>query len=205
MQMNLTKPIEGGRVNGLKHIHAYLLVCSLAVILQPLHGFAQQNSAPPNQRDGQHDFDFELGNGKTHISRLQHPLTGSTTWIQMNGTKVVKKVWDGRALLEEIQADGPMGHFEGLTLFLYNPRTHKWSMNFATSSGGTLSVPAVGEFKNERGEFFDQEPLNGRSILVRIVYADISPDSHHFEQAFSDDGGKTWEPNFIATLTRQKD
>jgi hypothetical protein len=74
MQMNLTKPIEGGRVNGLKHIHAYLLVCSLAVILQPLHGFAQQNSAPPNQRDGQHDFDFELGKLEdAHIAPATSP------------------------------------------------------------------------------------------------------------------------------------
>lgn len=83
--------------------------------------------------------------------RLQHPLTGSSTWIELNGTVVVRKVWDGRAQLEEIEAEGSTGHFEGLTLFLYNPQSR-----------------------------------------------------HRFEQAFSEDGGKTWEPNFIATLTREK-
>lgn len=61
----------------------------------------------------------------------------------------------------------------------------------------------IGEFKNGRGEFYDQEPaLQGRSVLVRQVWSDITATSHHFEQAFSNDGGRTWEPNFVATLTR---
>jgi len=156
------------------------------------------------ERDGSHDFDFNLGTWKTHISRLQQPLTGSTTWTTMEGTVVVRKVWDGRAQLEEIEADGSAGHFEGLTLFLYNPQSRQWSLNFSNSNDGSLGQPSVGEFKNGRGEFFDQEPFNGRAILVRIVWSDITPDSHRFEQAFSDDGGKTWEPNFVAMLTREK-
>ena len=156
------------------------------------------------ERDGQHDFDFNIGTWQTHIKRLVHPLTGSSTWIEMNGTVVVRKVWDGRAQLEEVEADGSGAHHESLSLFLYNPESRQWSINFAGSKDGSLSPPAVGEFKNGRGEFFDQEPFNGRSILVRIVWSDITPDSHRFEQSFSDDGGKTWEPNFTATLTRVK-
>ncbi|MGD0544770.1 MAG: hypothetical protein ABSB65_10195 [Candidatus Acidiferrales bacterium] len=161
-----------------------------------------QNS--PTGRDGQHDFDFNIGTWHTQIKRLVHPLTGSTTWVEMNGTVVVRKVWDGRAQLEEIEADGSSGHFEGLTLFLYNPQSHQWGQYFSKSNDGTVAQPAIGEFKNGRGEFYDQELFNGRSILVRIVWSDITPDSHHFEQSFSDDGGKTWEPNFTATLTRVK-
>jgi hypothetical protein len=122
----------------------------------------------------------------------------------LNGPVVIRKVWDGRAQIEEIEADGSSGHFEGLTLFLYNPQSHQWSLNFSNSSDGTISTPAVGEFKDGRGEFYDQEPYNGRTILVRVVWSNITPDSHHFEQSFSDDGGKTWEPNFTATLTRAK-
>jgi hypothetical protein len=190
-------------MNSLKRIKTYLLVCSLAFLLQPLHALARLN-AEAKTRDGQHDFDFNIGAWNTHIKRLRHPLTGSTTWVELNGTVVVRRVWDGRAQLEEIEADGPTGHFEGLTLFLYHPQSHKWSQHFASSSEGALSVPTIGEFKNGRGEFFDQEPFNGRTILVRVVWADIPPDSHSFEQSFSDDGGKTWEPNFMATLTREK-
>jgi hypothetical protein len=197
-------------MNALKHIRAYLLVCSLVVVLQPFQGLAQQNSAAtrtalqhaPTERDGRHDFDFEIGTWKTHLKRLLHPLAGSTTWVEYEGTTVVRKVWNGRANLLELEADGPAGHFEGLNLRLYNPQSHQWSLNFANSNSGAISQPTIGEFKNGRGEFFDQETLNGRAIFVRFVISDITPNSTHFEQSFSDDGGKTWEVNWIATDTR---
>jgi hypothetical protein len=161
----------------------------------------QAKTAP---RDGQHDFDFEIGTWKTHVRRLVHPLTGSTTWVEYEGTTVVRKVWNGAANVLELVADGPAGHFEGMNLRLYNPESRQWSLNFANRNGGTLGQPTVGEFKNGRGEFYDQETLNGRAILVRFVISDITPDSCRFEQAFSDDGGKTWEINWIATDTRVK-
>jgi hypothetical protein len=174
-------------------------------------GASSQNAAPtsaPQQkqlkRDGQHDFDFSFGIWKSHISRLQHPLTGSKTWVTLEGTKSVRKVWDGRAVLEEIEADGPNVHFEGLSLFLYNPQAHQWAEYDANSKDGVLGQPSIGEFRNGRGEFLDQEPFNGRAILVRIVWSGITATSHRYEQAFSDDGGKTWEPNLVATLTRQQ-
>lgn len=102
----------------------------------------------------------------------------------------------------ELEVDGPAGHIEGLSLRLYNPQSRQWSLNFSNSNGGTLSPPTIGEFKNGRGEFFSQETLNGRAIYVRFVISDITPTSSHFEQAFSDDGGKTWEINWVATDTR---
>ena len=168
-----------------------LLLSGAIAALAPLQGVAQQ-----------HDFDFEIGNWKTHLSRLVHPLTGSTTWVDYDGTTRVRPVWNGRANLLELEADGPSGHIEALSLRLYNPESHQWSINFANSKGGTLGTPTIGEFKHRRGEFYDQETLNGRSILVRFVISDITATSCHFEQAFSDDGGKSWEVNWIATDTR---
>jgi hypothetical protein len=197
-------------MDALKRISICVLAGILVVFAQPLHAVAQQNSEasknslPRSERDGQHDFDFEIGTWKTHLRRLAHPLTGSTTWIEYEGTTVVRKVWNGRANLLELEADGPGGHFEGLNLRLYNPESHQWSLNFANSNGGAMSQPTIGEFKNGRGEFFDQETLNGRALLVRFVISDITPDSCHFEQAFSEDGGKTWEVNWIATDSRVK-
>src|SRR5258708_27289133 len=200
-------------MNPLRHFRTYLLACSLVLVLPPLKGHAQQNtdasktvSQPAiTQRDGQHDFDFEIGTWKTHLRRLLHPLAGSTNWVEYEGTTVVRKLWDGRANLVELEADGPTGHFEGLNLRLYNPEAHQWSLNFASSSGGTLTQPTIGDFKDGRGEFYDQETLNGRAIFVRFVISDITPNSCRFEQAFSDDGGKTWEVNWIATDTRLQD
>jgi hypothetical protein len=139
------------------------------------------------------------------MKRLKHPLTGSAEWVDLHGTVAVRKVWDRRAQLEEVEADGPNGHFEDLRLFLYNLEAHQWSLNFANSKIGVLGVPpTIGEFQNGRGEFYDQETYNGRTILARIVWSDITADSHKFEQAFSDDNGKTWEPNVVAYLTRAK-
>ena len=194
-------------------IGSYFALCAIGCLLQtlptimqaaPVAARAQQLPPQLPRHDGQRDFDFNLGTWHTQIRRLEHPLTGSSAWVEMQGTVVVRKVWDGRAQLEEIEADSPSGHFEGLTLFLYNPDAHQWSQIFSKSSDGTVSEPAIGEFKNGRGEFYDQEPYHGRTILGRIVWSDITPNSHHVEQAFSDDGGKTWEPNFVATLTREK-
>jgi hypothetical protein len=155
-------------------------------------------------RDGQRDFDFEMGSWRTHLRRLQRPLTGSTSWVEYNGTTVVRKVWDGRANLVELDVDGPAGHIEGLSLRLYNPQARQWSLNFSNSAGGMLTAPVIGEFRNGRGEFYGQDTLNGRAILVRFVITVVNPDSAHFEQAFSDDGGKTWEVNWIATDTKVK-
>ena len=156
------------------------------------------------ERDGQRDFDFEIGTWTTRLSRLLRPLTGSTTWVEYAGTSVVRKVWDGRANLVELVVDGPAGHLEGLSLRLYNPETRRWSLNFSNSRTGTLSPPAIGEFRNGRGEFYSEETLNGRAILVRFVISDITPVSARFEQSFSADRGKTWEVNWIAIDTRVK-
>jgi hypothetical protein len=151
---------------------------------------------------GEHDFDFHIGVWKTHLKRLLHPLTGSTTWVEYDGLTTVRRVWGGRSNLLELHAKGPAGSFEGASWRLYNPQSHQWSLNFANSGSGIVTAPTVGEFANGRGEFFDQEDLGGRAILVRFVISDITPTSVHFEQSYSADGGTTWEVNWIATDTR---
>jgi hypothetical protein len=180
-----------------------LLSCTFAVAVKPDRALADDK--PPAPRDGQHDFDFEFGTWKTRLSRRLHPLTGSSTWVEYQGTTVVRKVWNGGANLVELDVNGTAGRIEGLSLRLYNPGPRQWSLNFSNRRGGTLSPPTIGEFRNGRGEFFAQDTLDGRAILVRFLISEITPDSCRFEQAFSDDGGKTWEVNWIATDTRIKD
>jgi hypothetical protein len=200
----------------IKHIRIFLMACTVMVGLHPHRGFAQQDSDPAKaslqhaarEHDGRHDFDFEIGTWKIHLKRLDGRLTGSTNWVEFDGTSVTRKVWDGRADLEEFETDSPAGgHIEGLTLRLYDSQTHQWSLYWATSKSGAMGAPTIGEFKNGRGEFFDTEPSgpNGRSILCRFVWSEITPNSAHFEQSFSDDGGKTWEVNWITDQTRVQD
>jgi hypothetical protein len=201
----MQKICNGKTMNLSRDIGISFLLLAVICLLQSRPGFSQSapSRAPsPQSRDGQHDFDFELGTWKTELSRLLRPLTGSATWVEYTGTSVVRKIWDGRANLVELEVSGPTGHIEALSLRLYDPQAHQWSLNTATAKGGMLSVPTVGEFKNGRGEFYDQEPYDGRTILVRNLWLDITPNSCRFEQAFSNDGGKTWETNWIARDTR---
>jgi hypothetical protein len=163
-----------------------------------------KSSSQAAAKDGQHDFDWEFGIWKTIVKRRLHPLTGSQEWVEYQGTTTVSKVWNGRANLVELDVTGPAGRIEALSLRLYNPEAHQWSLNFSNVNGGTMATPTVGEFKNGRGEFYSHETLGARSILVRFVISEFSRESAHFEQSFSDDGGKTWETNWIAVDTRLK-
>jgi BNR/Asp-box repeat len=157
--------------------------------------------AAPALPDGAHDFDFNFGSWHTHIRRLLHPLRGSNVWATYDGTVTVRKVWGGAASVEEIEANGP-DHLEFVNVRLYNKASHQWSLNGTSSSDGALGTPMFGGFEDGRGVFYDQETFNGRTILDRQTFFSITPTSYAFEQAFSDDGGKTWEPNFVAHLTR---
>jgi hypothetical protein len=182
----------------------YLLFFTAGFGFGPVPVSAQAPAAAQQLRDGQHDFDFHIGTWHTHIRLLVHPLTGSNTWVESDGTATVRKIWDGRANLEELEAGSSTASFKGMALLLYNPQSHQWSQAFANVNGGALNTPLTGEFKNGRGEFYGQEKYNGRTILVRFVWSDITADSYHVEQSYSDDGGKTWEPNFAANLAREK-
>jgi hypothetical protein len=156
-------------------------------------------------RDGRHDFDFEQGRWKIHLKRLIHPLSGSKEWIEFDGTSVTRKVWDGRAEIEEFETDGAGGHIEGLTLRTYNPQTHQWYLYWANAKDGLIVAPQVGQFKNGTGEFYGQDTLNGKPIFIRFIWSKTDTNSPHFEQAFSEDGGKTWEVNWITDQVRTKE
>lgn len=155
--------------------------------------------------DGQHDFDWEIGTWKTQVRRLVNPFSGTPEWAEYTGTSVVRKVLDGRANLVELRVEGPAGRIHGTSLRLYNPQTRQWSLNYASIRSGMLSRPVFGGFREGRGEFYGQEDLDGRAVLVRFVISDASADSARFEQAFSVDGGRTWETNWIAIDTRMDD
>jgi hypothetical protein len=178
------------------------LAIAASLLVQPLGAFARTASV----HDGQHDFDFVLGTWKAHVRRLQKPLTGSTSWIEGDATVSVRKIWNGRGNLEEVELTTPAGHLEGLTLRLYDPQARQWRLYWANAAQGVLTSPvSIGEFKDGRGEFYDQETWDGKIILVRHKFSGITPKSYHFEQAFSADRGQTWEANWIADVTRTSD
>jgi hypothetical protein len=200
-------------MNAIRRLLTHLLAGSLLFVAHIGAGLAQQNSdaskagAQPGsvERDGQHDFDPLVGRWKYHLKRRLLPLTGSNTWVELDGTGACFKVWDGRAQLDTIELDGPTGHIEGLTLRTYDPQSHQWRLYWANSKNGIIDVPQIGQFRNGRGEFLAQDTINGKGILVRYAWTEMNTTSPHFEQSFSDDGGRTWEVNWITDQTRVTD
>jgi hypothetical protein len=156
-------------------------------------------------RDGSHDFDFSNGIWHTHITRTLDPFDGGTHHTTMEGTKTARPVWGGRAWLEEIEADGPDGHWEGATLFLYDAKAGQWTQSYIDSDRGVINSPTIGSFKEGRAELFASELYQGRNVLVRGVWSDITANSHRYEISYSQDGGRTWVTGFSAYLTRIRD
>ena len=206
--MNLTLSPSGRSARQSRrasHFVFNLVALVLACTIVPSISAASNdvNAQTKTVRDGSHDFDFNVGVWHTHIRRVLDPLSGSPDSIELNGTVTVRKVWGGKAELEEIETDGPKGHWEGLSLFLYNPQAHQWSQSFINSQIGELSA-LTGEFHDGRIELFSQDTFKGKSILVRGVWSDIQPDSHRYIESYSDDGGKKWNESFHADLARDK-
>lgn len=156
------------------------------------------------EHDGRNDFDFFIGRWKAHSRRLRERLKGSGDWDELEGVAVIRKTLGGMGNIDEITINRDTGPLEGLTLRLYDPESRQWSLYWASSADGILQPPLIGSFADGRGEFFSQELFEGRSIFVRFICSDITETSCRWEQAFSADGGKTWETNWIAELTRQE-
>jgi hypothetical protein len=190
-----------------------LLFRALLVILCSAFVFAQTSSevakpGPPTasvDHDGRHDFDSLVGTWKAHTKRRVHPFAGSDTWIELDGTEIVQKIWDG-AMLEktEFEGDSTKGPV-GLMLYTYNPQSHQWYVYFASRKDGKIGLPNVGEFSNGRGEFFAQDTLNGKWMLDRYVWSKIASNSPHFEESRSSDGGQTWELDLVVDFAPVSD
>ncbi|MBA3898557.1 MAG: hypothetical protein H0X36_15810 [Sphingomonadaceae bacterium] len=154
---------------------------------------------------GPHAFDWEIGNWTTKVRVRTNPLSGqSAAWSDYAGTSDVKPLLDGRANFVELSVAGPAGKIEGGSLRLYSPQSGQWSLNYANLRNGLLTSPMFGGFDaSGRGAFFGQDMVDGRTVLVRFIITRTSPDESRFKQAYSADGGATWEDNWIAVDKRR--
>ncbi len=185
----------------LKRSHAGWLAAALLLFSFASPVFAETIK---EVRGGPHDFDFEFGAWHAHLKRLVNPLSGSTTWVELDGTSVVRKVWGGRANLGELDIANAGSHIEGLSLRTYNPETRQWNVSWVNANDGMVTSPMVGGFNNGRGEFYNRDTFRGKPIVVRFIFSDLTANTFKLEQAFSGDDGKTWEANWIATFEREK-
>lgn len=181
------------------YLSAFLLLLPCPATGQPATPDCSVSIQNTALRDGAHDFDFEFGIRKARISRRLRPLTGSNEWAEYRGVSTVRPIWNGRANLGELKVRGPAGTIEGLSLRLYEPATRQWKISWANAGDGVLTKAMVGSFDGAgRGEFHNEDDLAGRQILARFIFTNTNARVFRFVQAFSGDGGKTWEDNWIA-------
>jgi hypothetical protein len=150
-------------------------------------------------------MDFAFGTWRTDITTIKDPFGHPDVTTHMSGTKTARPVWHGKAIFEEIEADGAGGHWEGANLFLYDPAAHQWSQNYVDSSDGHFDgSPGIGEYRNGNLEFYWQARIGGRAVLERGIWTDFTPTSHTYRVERSNDGGRSWRPSFIAHVTKIK-
>ena len=154
------------------------------------------------ENDGRNDFDFLIGTWKVHHRTLKKRLNGSTEWEEFDGDTVDRKILNGLGNMDENLIHSKKGPVHAISLRLFNPVSKEWSIHWSTDRMGVLDVPMIGGFKDGRGEFYSQETHDGMHVYSRFIWSKITADSCQWEQALSDDGGKTWETNWIMEFKR---
>jgi hypothetical protein len=160
--------------------------------------------APVAHREGIRDFDSETGDWTIHTRRLMHPLSGADDWVTYDGTKTVTSVRGGKGNIAEVKEDGAAGQLHFVAVRLYDPNAQQWSLNFMSAGNGTFGVPLTGELREGGMEFEGPDTFHGRNILVRFITRTQDADHASSEQYFSDDGGRSWELNWVNNYTRTK-
>ena len=151
------------------------------------------------------DFDFWMGTWKVHNRRLKRRLAGSDDWEEFEATSIARPLFGGLANEDEFHTDFD-GGYQGMSFRFFDSETKQWSIYWADSRRlGVLDPPVIGAFDGDVGVFEGEDVFNGRPILVRFTWSRVTTESPRWEQAFSDDGGRTWETNMVADFTRIED
>lgn len=148
------------------------------------------------------DFDFLIGNWSVFHRRLNRRLARDTEWIEFTGPATARPILGGLGNFDEIAIALPSGPYLGATLRLFNPATQLWSIYWMESRNPALDPPMIGKFEDGRGLFYGDDVFEGRPIRVRFIWTPMTAAACRWEQAFSDDGGQSWETNWIMAFTR---
>lgn len=161
---------------------------------------AETMETPTLVADGRHDFDFLHGTYRVRNRRLKERLAGCTEWVEFDAVNTAKPILDGLGNQDEFRTEHWPG-FVGMSFRFFDPQTGQWSIYWADNRRGSLEPPVRGAFIDDIGLFEGDDQLNGNPIRVRFVWT-RGRDAARWEQAFSADGGKTWETNWIMEFSR---
>ena len=190
----------------MKSLLAALATSLVTVVASSIPAQASQDNPEPlqaNDLSGLHAFDNRAGKWVTHHRRLKERLAGSHEWVEFDGTQTEWALMDGYANTDENVFKMPSGEYRGVTLRSYDPKTGEWSIWWLDGRiPGEIDTPVKGRFQNGVGTFYSNDTLRGKPVRVRFTWSQITPTSAHWEQAFSPDGGKTWETNWTTDFRR---
>lgn len=153
--------------------------------------------------DPSHDFDLFFGTWHAEHRRLKQRLVDNKEWITFDGTQTRAPLLGGQANIDDNVFNVPGGAYRGITLQSYTPKTKTWAVWWLDGRDpGTMNAPFIGSFRNGVGTFLVDDTFDGKPIKVRFIWSEITANSHRWEQAFSADGGKTWETNWITQYSK---
>lgn len=186
---------------GIISINFLLFVC-LANEAMPFETAKERTMSDTQTASGARDFDFLLGRWRVQNKFLKARLKGSNEWLTFEASLEVRSIIGGLGNVDQYKATLFGKPLEGTTLRVFNPQTKKWSLYWVDNWSATLQPPLVGEFKNGVGEFFTDDEYEGKKIKVRFIWSEIAGNHARWEQAFSEDGGKVWETNWIMEFSK---
>ena len=186
---------------------AIIAMIAMTALVPP--AFASQDTPRPLDKpdmSGLHDFDFLVGDWRVHSHKLKEPLSGHQDWIEFGGTISSRRLMEGRANVDDTMFNMPGGIYRGVAPRAYDSKTGQWAIWWIDGRNpfGNLDPPVKGRFEHGVGTFYADDTLNGRPIRGRFTWSHSSAQTCHWEQAFSPDGGKTWETNWIMEFRRSE-
>jgi len=179
----------------------FVVVVSVSVTAAQASQDSPKLAQSPGDVSGLRDFDFLIGQWRVH-HRVLKPDTGR--WVEFDGTSSTRKLMDGWGNVEDNVLDPPSGTYRAVGLRAYDPKTGQWVIWWLDGRNpfGTLDPAVKGRFENGVGHFYSDDTLNGKPIRTRYTWSHAAAASAHWEQAYSSDGGKTWETNWIMEFQR---
>jgi hypothetical protein len=175
----------------------------LMTVLAALPGVIALSSAAEGAAAATSDFDFFLGDWQVRHRRLKERLVGGSDWEEYEGSTHCEAILGGLANFNDSIVHRAGSTYRSLGLRAFDTQTRAWTdWSLDGRKPTQVTVDGVGRFANGVGTFFADDTFNGKPIRVRGTFTPLTARAAQWEQAFSPDGGQTWETNYVMHYTR---